>query len=210
MRQLMPPRQAGVTLLELMIGLGIMGFTLAIGVPSMSHWLQTNKAKAAAEFYADGLVTARRQALGHNARSRFVLTENAATGQYNWQVDICFPQPDAACSATTGEWSTTDTPAADDPEGENGYKSVFRSADALPSSSVMAPVLAPEGARAIYFTELGWVDAGAEQRLASIRLNPGSQFSGEVTPVSLVVTLSGMTTKCDPTRGAGDSRACPE
>lgn len=210
MRQLMPPRQAGVTLLELMIGLGIMGFTLAIGVPSMAHWLQTNKAKAAAEFYADGLNTARRQALSHNARSRFVLTENAATGQYNWQVDVCFPQPDAACSATTGEWSSTTAPAADDPEGENGYRSVFRSADALPSSSVMAPVLAPAGAREIYFTELGWVDTGAEQRLNSIRLNPGSQFSGEVTPVSLVVTLSGMTAKCDPTRGAGDSRACPE
>ncbi|WP_342116170.1 prepilin-type N-terminal cleavage/methylation domain-containing protein [Pseudoduganella sp. OTU4001] len=210
MRQLMQARQAGVTLIELMIGIGIMGFTLAIGVPSMSHWLQTNKAKAAAEFYADGLQMARRQALAHNARSRFVLSENAATGQYNWQVDICFPQPETACTATTGGWSTTTTAAANDPEGVNGYKSVYRSADNQPPATAMAPVLQPAAARDIYFTELGWVDPATEDRINSIRLNPGSQFNGEVPTVSLVVTLSGMTTKCDPTRGAGDSRTCPE
>ncbi|MCE3264020.1 MAG: prepilin-type N-terminal cleavage/methylation protein [Pseudoduganella sp.] len=210
MRRLSPARQAGVTLIELMIGLAIMGFTLAVGVPSMSHWMQTNRAKGAAEFYADGLATARRQALSHNARSRFVLSEHAGTGQYNWQVDVCFPQPDAPCSSTTGSWSSAAAPAANDPQGENGYKSVYRSAAGLPPSSVIAPVLEPAGAREIYFTELGWVDATGDERVSSIRLHPGSQFQGEVPPVSLVVTLSGMTAKCDPTRSAGDSRACPE
>jgi type IV fimbrial biogenesis protein FimT len=210
MRRLSCVRQSGVTLIELMIGLAIMGFTLAVGVPSMSHWMQTNKAKAAAEFYADGLATARRQALSHNARSRFVLSENAGNGQYNWQVDVCFPQPDAPCTSTTGGWSSAIAPAANDPQGENGYKSVFRSAAGLPSSSVIAPVLQPAGARDIYFTELGWIDATGEAPVNSIRLNPGSRFNGEVPAVSLVVTLSGMTAKCDPTRSAGDSRACPQ
>lgn len=210
MRQLSTRRQAGLTLVELMAGIAIMSFTLAVGVPSMSHWLQTNKAKAAAEFYAEGLQTARRQALGHNARSRFVLTEDAATGHYNWQVDVCFPQPATPCTENSGEWSTTDTPAADDPHGAQGYKSIYRAASSLPHKAVIAPVLEPSGARAIYFTEVGWVDPAAEERLNSIRLNPGSAFEGDVPTVSLVVTLSGMTSKCDPTRSAGDSRACPE
>ncbi|XLZ71173.1 prepilin-type cleavage/methylation domain-containing protein [Massilia sp. SR12] len=203
-------RQRGMTLLELVLGVGIVSFTLALGVPSMSHWLQTNKAKATSEFYADGLGTARRQALSHNSRSRIVLSENGATGQYNWQIDICFPQPDAPCSSDAGGWSTVDKPAANDPQGAQGYKSVFRSAGSLPPAAVAAPVLQPASAREIYFTELGWVDPAVEDRLHSIRLNPGSEFKDDVAPVALVVTLSGMTTKCDPTRGTGDSRACPE
>lgn len=210
MHQLTHGRQRGVSLLELMVGIGIVGFTLALGVPSMSHWLQTNKAKSVAEFYADGLATARRQALSHNARSRFILSENAKNGQYDWQIDICFPQPGTPCTETTGGWSTTIAPAANDPQGQSGYTSIYRSAVSLPPSSVAAPVLQPSAARNIYFTELGWVDPSTEDRLNSIRLNPGSQFKDEVPTVSLVVTLSGMTTKCDPTRASGDSRACPE
>ncbi|WP_374582126.1 Tfp pilus assembly protein FimT/FimU [Pseudoduganella sp.] len=212
MHQLIPlrSRQRGVTLIELMVGLGIVAFTLALGVPSMSHWLQTNKAKATSEFYADGLATARRQALGHNARSRIVFSENAANGQYNWQIDVCFPQPGAPCNPDSGGWSTVDKPAANDPQGEQGYKSVFRSAASLASNNLVMPVMQPASARDIYFTELGWVDPTVEDRLNSIRLNPGSQYKDEVPTVALMVTLSGMTTKCDPTRGTGDSRACPE
>lgn len=203
-------RQRGATLLELVLGVGIVSFTLALGVPSMSHWLQTNKAKATGEFYADGLATARRQAQSHNARSRIVLSENAANGQYNWQIDICFPQPDAQCTTDSAGWSTVDKAAANDPQGAQGYKSVFRSAVSLPPATVAAPVLQPASAREIYFTELGWVDPAVEDRLQSIRLNPGDDFKDDVPTVALVVTLSGMTTKCDPTRGSGDSRACPE
>lgn len=210
MRQLKPARQAGLTLIELMVTIAIMGFTLALGIPSMSHWLQTNKAKSTGEFYADGLAMARRQALSHNARSRIVLSESAVNGQYNWQVDVCFPQPGTSCSETTGGWSTTIAPAANDPEGAAGYKSVFRSAASLPPHTVVAPVVEPAGAREIYFTELGWVDPTTEERVNSIRLNPQSGFVGDVPTVSLVVTLSGMTTKCDPTRATGDSRACPQ
>lgn len=212
MHQLTPSRarQRGVSLLELMVGLGIVSFTLAIGIPSMSHWLQSNKAKSASEFYADGLNTARRQALGHNARSRIVLSENAANGQYNWQVDVCFPQLGKPCTSSSTNWSTASAPAADDPKGSKGYKSVFRSAVSLPRSLLVTPVLQPASAREIYFTELGWVDSAEENRLNSIRLNPGSAYKDEVPTVALVVTLSGMTTKCDPTRESGDSRACPE
>lgn len=212
MHQLKPSRarQRGVTLLELVVGLGIVSFTLAIGVPSMAHWLQSNKAKAASEFYADGLGTARRQALSHNARSRIVFTENATTGQYNWQIDVCFPQLGKPCNSSAGGWSTVTKPAADDPQGSKGYKSVFRSAGSLPPRAMVAPAMQPASAREIYFTELGWVDPAEENRLSSIRLNPGSQYKDEVPTVSLVITLSGMTTKCDPTRESGDSRACPE
>lgn len=209
MYQLSQCRQCGVTLIELMVGLGIVGFTLAVGVPSMSHWMSTNKARAASEFYGEGLALARREAVSHNARSRIVFSQNTANNQYNWQVDLCFPQVGTACSDTSGTWSTVGLAAAGDPEGVQGFKSVFRSGEALPPTSVLKPTLEPAGASAVYFTEVGWVDTTLDNRVNRLRLDPDPSFKDDVPAVAMVVTLSGMVAKCDPTRSAGDSRACP-
>jgi len=201
--------QGGVTLVELMIGIAILGFLLAIGIPNMSHWMLSNKARAASEFYAEGFGMARRQALSHNARSRLQLTANEKNGQMDWQVDICFPTAFVACNAGSGVWSTTENPAAGDPEGVNGYKSVFRNADALPPASVLVPSVLPEGSSAVYFTEVGWVDTTFNSRLTRIRLTPTADYVASVPEVALSITLAGMASKCDPTKTGNDSRACP-
>lgn len=203
-----PPGDAGFTIVELMVGLVILGILLAVGIPNMSHWVLASKARAASEFYAEGLTMARRQAVTHNARSRFVLTPNA-NGQMDWQVDLCFAAPDAPCDADSDGWSTPDAVADGDPDGNAGFKSVFRPADALPPASVLVPSLAPAGSSSVAFTELGWVDTAAGNRLARIRLDPAATFATDVPVVALAITLAGMTAKCDPTRSVPDTRACP-
>ncbi len=203
-----PARQPGFTIVELMVGLAILGILLAVGIPNMTHWVLASKARAASEFYAEGLTMARRQAVTHNARTRFVLTPNA-NGQMDWQVDLCFPTPDAPCDADSDGWSTPDAVADGDPDGNAAFKSVFRPADALPPASVLVPSLAPAGSSTVYFTELGWVDTGANNRLSRIRLDPATDFAGDVPVVALAISLAGMTAKCDPTRNAPDTRACP-
>ena len=175
----------------------------------MGQWTVANKARGASEFYAEGLSMARRQAVTHNARSRFVLTPNASSGQMDWQVDICFPTAAVACNADSGVWSTTAAIAAGDPEGANGYKSVFRSADRLPTTDVISPVLEPEGTTTVYFTEVGWVDTTDPDRLRRIRLNPNARYQSDVPTVALAISLAGMASKCDPTKTGTDSRACP-
>lgn len=191
-----------------MIALAIMGVMLAIGLPNLSAWLQANKAAGATEFYAEGFKLARAAALRHNSASRIVLTENA-NGQRDWQVDICFPSADLACSFESGAWSTTAAAAANDPEGANGFRSVFRPASSLPNSTVMAQVLSPPGATDIYFTSLGWVDTTFAPRLERIDLAPALDRAGAFPTASVVVTLAGLATKCDPNAVAKDSRACP-
>jgi type IV fimbrial biogenesis protein FimT len=201
--------QRGFTVTELMIGVAILGLLLAVGIPSMGQWMVANKARGASEFYAEGLSMARRQAINHNARSRFVLTPNASNGQMDWQVDICFPTATVPCNADFGVWSTTAAIATGDPEGANGYKSVFRSADRLPPTDVISPVLEPEGTTTVYFTEVGWVDTSDPDRLRRIRLNPDSRYQNDVPTVALAISLAGMASKCDPTKTGTDSRACP-
>lgn len=203
------PRQHGLTLVELLVAMAIFGILIAVGIPSTTGWLMANRARSAAEFYADGFSLARRQAVSHNSYSRISLSPNVHTGQMDWQVDICFATPDAGCSDVQGGWSTVVAPAAADPEGAAGYRSVHRAADTLPSAEVLVPSRLPDGASQVYYTPLGWVDPVVGNRLARLRLDPAPSLAGQVPPVALAITLAGMVTKCRPDLPATDSRSCP-
>ncbi|MTV41545.1 pilus assembly FimT family protein [Duganella radicis] len=207
MFQLKP--QAGFTLIELLVTITIFGIMLAIGIPNASNWLLANRARGASEFYAEGFSMARRQAVSHNAFSRISLTPNTNTGQMNWQVDICFVGANTTCAPADDSWSTTAAPATNDPLGAAGYRSIFRSADALPSSEVLVPSTVPAGASQVYYTATGWVDTTFAQRMTQLRLDPTSRYAHEVPVVALAITLAGMASKCDPTLDSTDNRACP-
>ena len=197
----------GFTLLEIMVALCILSTLLAVGVPKLSDWVAANRAANAVEFYADGLRQAREQALSHNSASRLVLTDNAQSQQMDWRIDICFPTPSLPCNDDTGVWSTPLAPASNDPAGATGYKSLVRSASALPPPSMLSVSLTPAGADQIYFTALGWVDQTVSPRLTRLSLAPA--VAGRFPSAAVVVSLAGITTKCDPNASAGDSRLCP-
>ena len=198
---------AGFTLIEALIALAMLGILVAIGMPSMSGWLATSRASASAEFYAEGFKLARAEALKHNSASRILLTANA-NGQMDWQVDLCFPSA-LKCTDESGAWSSVSAIAGLDPEGANGFKSVFRAADALPDSGAMALARSPAGATDVYFTSLGWIDSSMAPLLRRIDLAPAAGHAGAFPSASVVITLAGMATTCDPGVTASDSRACP-
>lgn len=199
---------AGFTLIETMLALGVLGLTLAVGVPAMSGWAQSAKARGAVEFYAEGLALARQQAIAHNGVSRFALFP-ASNGQNDWQVDICFPTSTAPCTATSSNWSTPTTAASGDRDPAAPFLSVRRSASALPTTAIMTVTLLPVGADDIYFNSLGWVNTAMPDRMTAIRLGPAPGFERQIRPQALVVGLAGTTTKCDWSVAIPDSRACP-
>lgn len=204
----------GFTLLEIMVALAIMGIVLALGVPAMAKWVTATKARSVIGFYGEGFTLARQQAVSHNGVSRIVLTLNPANGQYDWQVDVCFPTVLApTCGAGIGAWSTPTAAAAGDQEAvadpAAGFRSVAHTAASLPKAAVMAPELFPTGTSSIYFNSLGWVDTSFAQRLSSIRLTPGDAIDDEVRPIALVIGLAGTAIKCDWSVAIPDSRACP-
>lgn len=200
--------QAGFTALETLVVVAILGIMLAVGIPSMRGWLGATTATGAAEFYAEGFRLARAQALANNSRSRLVFTENAQSGQLDWQVDVCFPVPDDGCAAGSDRWSDVDAPAEKPAEGDVETSSVFRSAAGLPRATALG-VTPDDEARSVYFTELGWVD-GAKPALMRFDFGPGSaDAEGVFAPTAVVLTLAGAVVTCNPGAGVADSRRCP-
>jgi type IV fimbrial biogenesis protein FimT len=205
-----PRRPArGFTLIEAIVAVAIMCIMLAVGMPSMSNWMLGRKALAAAVFYQEGLTLARNSAIAHNSHSRLVLSENAANGKMDWRVDICFPTWDLPCDDVSGGWSTATTPAANDPDPAQLFRSVARSAATMPGEDSLDQAVSPSGATTVYFTPLGWVDTTVTPYLTRIDLAPALARANAFAPRSVVLTLAGIASICDPAAAAHDVRGCP-
>ncbi|WP_020652282.1 type II secretion system protein [Massilia niastensis] len=200
----------GFTVVEAMIALVVLAILLAVGVPNLTGWLSATKAAGATQFYTEAYAVARAQALSHNSLSRVVFTRNAGNGQLDWQVDICFEEAGLPCDPGSARWSTVDEIAEDDPEGETGFRSVRRSAAALPGTGVLTVTPAVNGASSVYFTALGWVDSARALPLTRLDLEPADGHDAGFQASSIVLTLAGVASRCKPDAEAGDSRRCPQ
>lgn len=112
-------RQRGVTLLELIVGIVMMSFLLAMGIPSFSSWIRNTQNRTAAESVLNGLQMARAEAVRRNTLVRFTLTDSG--GKVAWTVGCVV--------------ATTDCPATiqSRPAGEGSAQArVGVSADAIP------------------------------------------------------------------------------
>ncbi len=76
-----PKRATGVTLIELVIAIVILGIVIAMGLPSFSTWIQNARTRSEAESLLRGMQLARQEAINHNAN--VVLALNGR----NWSVN---------------------------------------------------------------------------------------------------------------------------
>lgn len=199
----------GFTLLEALIALAILGIVLSIGMPRMAEWIYASKVAAAGQFYSEAFALARNQALTQNGVSRLVLSKNETNGQYDWQIDVCFPRSDEPCNDISANWSSAENAATRDPLGENGFKSIQRSAEALPPAADLVPALGPDDATAVYFTPVGWVDPSISPRIERVALTPSSRHAATARPLAVVLTMAGNAIRCNPQASATDLQRCP-
>lgn len=206
------PRHAGFTLIEIMISLIILGLLVMIGVPAMSPMIQNARLSSMSEFYLDGLRIARSGAIQKSAAARFVMTPNA-NGQFDWQVNWCFPTTVSPCD-TSGNWSTTTAAASNDTNTANPSLSIFRSANGLPNASRVTMYLTPVGATALYFNAYGWINTNVPPVLTLICMDVNGNCittpstPPEVPPRAISINLSGVAERCDPLAVSSDSRTC--
>lgn len=90
-------RQSGVTLIELVIAIAVLGIVIAMGLPSYSNWIANSQIRTTAESLLAGLQLARNEAVRRNTSVRFSLVTNltntcqlSSTGT-NWIVSRLDP-----------------------------------------------------------------------------------------------------------------------
>lgn len=213
-----PSAAAGFSLVELMIAIAIVGIMIALGMPMLSTSVERARVNSIADFYLDGLRHAREGALQKSGASRFVLTQNA-NGQYDWQVDWCFPTTTRPCDATGNtRWSKPTVAGTGDINLANPSFSVFRSAESQPPSTKVTTTLSDRAGAVgavfvVYFNAQGWVNTNVQPNLRMMRFDADASFNQntikDVRSVAVVVNLSGIPVRCDPDLAVGESRACP-
>jgi len=101
--------QRGFSLIELMIGLVIMGILFTAGAPAFSDWIQNVRIRNSAESILNGLQLARAEAVRRNAPVRFQLTNSitntctipAVDSPPNWVVSL--DNPTALCATAASD-----------------------------------------------------------------------------------------------------------
>lgn len=85
---------AGFSLIELMIGLVVLGILFMVGLPSLATWMQNTQIRTSADTMSSGLNYARAEALRRNTNVRFQLVDSlnagcalSATGR-SWVVSL--------------------------------------------------------------------------------------------------------------------------
>ena len=101
--------EKGWSLIELMVGLTIVGVGLMVGAPSFSGWMQNTQIRTAAESIQAGLNLARSEAIRRNTPVRFQLVDTLtnscvlSTSGTNWVVNVGSSiSPAAQCDSTPG------------------------------------------------------------------------------------------------------------
>ncbi len=77
-------KQRGVTLIELMVAISVLGILLALAIPNFSRMIQDAQNRTAAESLLNGLQLARAEALRRSTPVRFSLTDK--DGKVAWTV----------------------------------------------------------------------------------------------------------------------------
>jgi len=210
--------QHGVTLIELMVAVTIVGILFALAAPNFSKWIQNQQTRAAAESILNGIQLARSTAVKNNNQARFVLCDytDAPIPTSSWEVlaaSATAPAPSAsiACQgAIPGSIAAAGDVRVQEYSSQEGSKFV----KALPT--IGPPAFT--GANTVTFNSLGRVvtptnpiDGSAP--MAQIDVSYATWVLPYTTerPLRITVSTGGNIRMCDPqltVTAPNDPRAC--
>jgi len=193
--------QRGMSILEVVITIAVMGILLAAAMPSVGDWMRNVRVRNAAESIVNGLQQARAEAVRRNRPVSFSLvTSDAAaptelsdscalsSSSASWVVSL--NSPAGACGTAPAPGGTLVAKAAAG-DGASGVTVSARQADGTTAATQVT------------FNGFGQVvNAGP---IARIDL---SATAGGGRSLRVVVSSGGAVRSCDPAASSGDPRAC--
>jgi type IV fimbrial biogenesis protein FimT len=201
--------QSGVTLIELMVGLTIMGLLIMIGLPNMTQWLNNSQIRTASETLLAGLTLARTEAVRRNTIVRFQMVNDLSgscaisTGGKSWVVSLA--DPSDGCDAAPSD--TVAPQIIQTRSGEEGTPRVI--VTATPTAIVyfngLGRLTSPGGANNMRRIDLSNPIGGACE-------NPDGS-GGPMRCMRINISLGGDAKMCDPAvdpvANPTDPRICP-
>lgn len=181
--------QDGVTLIELIIGLAIVGVLLTMGVPWFGTFLQNTQIRNAAETTLAGITLARTEALRRNTLVRFQLVSALTSGcalsanSLNWIVSLA--DPTGLCGVAPSE---TNAPQAVQKKSA--------------SEGTSNAAVATTGGSAIVFNGLGRVSGAGITQLDFSNVSGTCEHvdavNGTMRCLRILVSTAGQAKLCDP------------
>ena len=190
-------RAKGMTLIELMIGLALLGILAVLAGPSFSAWMQSSQIRTAAEALQNGLTLARAEAVRRNTAVRFQLVSTVADGcalastGTNWVVSL--DDPTGSCA---------------DAASDNVAPRIIQTRDAAEGSP--NAVADAAGVTTVVFNRNGGVAPPANIVINVTNPTGGlcAQAGGPMRCLRVTVSAGGQVRMCDPARAAGDPQGC--
>lgn len=188
----------GLTLIELVVVLALLGIALVAALPSISSWMRNLQLRSSAESIRAGVERARMEALRRNTQMGFwlvndsagALTANCAlsTSGPAWVVSI--EDPSSKCGVAPS--------ASVSPRAVDGW-APGPSANTVQVAAIDA---AGDSASSAVFNSLGQLQAGGIVRIDVTDAN------GQATALRIMVSSSGSVRMCTPSAPSGDPRQC--
>lgn len=172
--------QRGISLIEVMIAVVIIGIVMALGMPAYGTWIQNTQIRTAADSILAGLQTAKNEAIRRNAAVQFKLDGVTTTA---WRVNF-FSDPDGT--------PLQSRPAA---EGSPNATITVTPGDATTVTFSALGRVIP--------------NADASPSITSVLVdNPLIAVVEDRRTLQLIIPAGGAIRLCDPKVAAGDPRAC--
>jgi type IV fimbrial biogenesis protein FimT len=191
----MNKRSYGFTLIEIMITLAVFALLMAVGLPSMTIWLQNQQIRTSAEGLQAGLQFARAEALRRNAPVRFQLVDTLTAACVlidngtSWIVSL--NDPTGQCNADPSD--VADPLTIQKRSGAEGTPNAV-----LAATSGVAPAV-PVAATTVTFNGLGRVTgAGAITQINVTNASGNCQPAGPMRCLRLNISSGGQVRMCDP------------
>lgn len=188
----------GFSLIELIVGLTILGLLLALGVPQYATFIANSRLRATTEGIANGLNLARAEAVKRNARVELVLTDEdpiealvndstlANSAGNNWIVRELVP--------ATGAYNFIEGKAGAEGSGKTQGSTV---------------AIASSGSGIVAFTGFGASASGAVTFQITSSAGLCAAAGGPLRCLNINVSPGGLIRVCDPNvTDAKDTRAC--